>query len=108
VSDGPAEEFTVEVRPERQRVVLVPRGELDMASVGALRSELDGLVDRGVERLVVDLRKLVFVDSTGLRLLLQQSQRADATVEMIDGAEPVSRLFDLTRTRSLFRFVDGS
>jgi anti-sigma B factor antagonist len=106
--ERPPEPFTVEVRPDRKRVVLVPRGELDLASVDDLRGELDGLVNRGFERLVVDLRSLEFMDSSGLRLLLQQSQRGDATIELIDGVAPISKLFDLTGTRELLRFVKSA
>jgi anti-sigma B factor antagonist len=96
--------FTVEVRPERDRVVVVPQGELDLATIEPLRSELDGLVERGFAQVVLDLRELEFIDSSGLRLLLQQCRREDAAVSLIDGVGPVKALFDLTGTRGLLRF----
>jgi anti-anti-sigma factor len=98
--------FTVEIRPERHRVVVVPHGDLDLASVGGLADELDGLVGRGFDAIVLDLRELTFMDSTGLRLVIEQSARSDAKVTLIDGAEPVSRLFDLTGMRPALPLED--
>jgi anti-anti-sigma factor len=50
------------------------RGELDVATVATLRAELDGIDD--VRRLVLDLRGLSFIDSTGLHLLVRLRDRA--------------------------------
>jgi anti-sigma B factor antagonist len=96
--------FRVEIRPERDRVVVVPHGDLDLATIGELGEQLDGLVGRGFAAIVLDLRRLTFIDSTGLRLVVEQAARSDATITLIDGAEPVSRLFDLTGVRPTLPF----
>jgi anti-anti-sigma factor len=98
--------FRVDVLPDRNRVVVAPHGELDLATVDELRDEIDALAARGFQRIVVDLRALDFMDSTGLRLMLQQCNRTDATVALIDGAAPVSAIFDVTRTRAHLRFEE--
>jgi anti-sigma B factor antagonist len=85
-------------------VILAAHGELDLATVEQLRSECDELVSRGFDTIVLDLRGLVFLDSTGLRLILEQAARPDATVTVIDGQPIVSRLFDITGTRSVLTF----
>jgi anti-anti-sigma factor len=54
---------------------------------------------------VLDLRGLSFMDSTGLRAIVWQANRTDVTVEFIDGAPPVARLFDLTSVRQLLSFI---
>ena len=58
----------------RDAVLLYLRGELDLASVGQLRSLLGAL---GPDRraLVVDLSGLEFMDSTGLAVLLEAHAR---------------------------------
>jgi anti-sigma B factor antagonist len=96
--------FTVEIRPDRERVIVVPHGELDLATVGILRAELGGLVNRGFDSIVLDLRRLAFLDSSGLRFILEQAARADTTVTLIDGDPAVSELFDITGTRSALPF----
>jgi anti-sigma B factor antagonist len=51
-----------------------PRGELDLASAPLLRAVLDGLVMP--RSLVLDMRGLSFIDSTGLHLLTELHGRA--------------------------------
>src|SRR4051812_7918956 len=86
----PPEAFGVEVVPDRERVIVVPRGELDLLTVDHLAREIDGVVAAGLEEVVLDLRQLSFMDSTGIPLLLEQTRRTDATVRLIDGAEPIA------------------
>jgi anti-sigma B factor antagonist len=102
------EPFRVETRPDRRRVIVIPRGELDLATVDAVSSEIDELVVRGFEQIVLDLRQLSFMDSTGLRLVLRHAGRADVCVTVIDGPDAVSRLFDLTGARPAIRFEAGT
>jgi anti-anti-sigma factor len=96
--------FTVEIRPDRERVIVVPHGELDLATVELLRAEFDALASRGFPTIVLDLRRLLFLDSTGLRFILEQTGRAEPAVTLIDGVPAVSKLFDLTGTRPSLPF----
>jgi anti-anti-sigma factor len=102
---GLPEAFHVEIRPARERVVVVPHGELDMATVEDLARDIDELVATGFGEIVIDLRQLSFMDSTGLRLMVGQARRPDATVRLIDGVGTVARLFDLTGLRDVLPFV---
>lgn len=106
VALGPQEEavFGVEVRPDRDRVLVVPQGELDLATVDDVAAEVDELVERGFDAIIIDLRATTFIDSTGLRLLLTQTAREDAHVTLIDGPGPVSRVFDLADIRKVLPF----
>ena len=99
------EPFRVEVYPDRERAVVVPHGELDMSTVDRLAREIDELVASGFGNLVVDLRRLAFMDSTGLRLMVRLARRPDAEVRLIDGAAALGRLFDLTGLRDALPFV---
>ena len=101
----PPEPFDIEVRPDRERVVVVPRGELDIATVGRLAAEIDELASRGFAAIALDLRATSFMDSSGVHLLLKQMDRRDARVTIIDGGQPVRRAIDLTGVRKLLRFV---
>src|SRR4051794_34493386 len=103
-TDHPVDSFTVETRPDRERVIVAPRGELDIATVAHLAAEMDELVRVGFTALVLDLRGLEFMDVSGLRLVIGQARRHDATVELIDGPPAVARLFDLARVRAELPF----
>ena len=51
-------------------------GELDLASSAALEDELGRVIDSDGELVVLDLRELEFMDSTGLSTIVKAHQRA--------------------------------
>ena len=88
----------VELRPERERVRVVADGELDLATAPALDDQLRELHRAGFAHVVVDLRRLTFIDCAGLRALLDAHARAaaDSTKLTLLGGPPVRRLLALT------------
>jgi anti-sigma B factor antagonist len=92
------EPFSCEVRPATDHVVIAPRGELDMASVGAVEQELRRQQKAGSAKLVLDLRGLSFMDSTGLHLVSRWAEAAERdgfAFEVIPGPPAVQRVFEL-------------
>lgn len=92
------EEFCVEVVPHREVVDVVPVGELDVATVARLDAELRELLEAGFRRFVLDLRKLTFMDSSGLRLILtvHELARSDGLeVTLVPGPDAVQRVFEI-------------
>lgn len=69
--------FGAEVRQADQTVVVDVSGELCLATAPGLLARLDDL-DPGFSRLILDLRRVTFLDSTGIRLLVQMEARAQA------------------------------
>ena len=62
------------------------------------------------EVIVLDLRRLSFMDSTGLHVLVKGQQRAhEASRRLVltKGSEQVQRLLDLTHVAELMSFVDS-
>ena len=103
--------FAVEVEPHREIVSVRPRGELDLATTDLLRDRIQDLVAAGSPRVLLDLRGVTFIDSTGLRLVLELERwsRADGwTLGVVDGSPEVGRIFDLTGVRPVVPFVDGT
>jgi anti-anti-sigma factor len=92
------EEFRVDVVPERDAVRVRPVGEIDLSTVGRIRSQLDDLRDAGFRRVILDLRATTFLDSTGLRLCIdfQADSAADGTEFAIAPGPPaVQRAFQV-------------
>jgi anti-anti-sigma factor len=109
VSDRPPEPFRCEVETARGKVHVIPHGEIDLASVGLLEAKLRELRDTGFDHLVLDLREVAFMDSTGLRLILAWDQDARAEgidFELIRGTPVVQRLFEVTGLTARLRFVE--
>ena len=72
----PADSFTVEV-VEGVPVVAAP-GEIDITNAEALRSALLKAAANGHGRLVVDMTRTQFCDSSGLHTLIAAHKRAEA------------------------------
>lgn len=100
--------FRVEDRRERDIGIVVPVGELDLSTAPRVDEHLSSLVDRGTKRLVLDLRKLTFIDSTGLRLVLSWDERARSNglaFGLIQGGPEIARVFEITQLVERLSFV---
>ena len=101
--------FSVVVVPDRGEVAVEPVGEVDVSSVDALDREVRELVRAGFDQVVLDLRRVTFLDSSGLRLLLRlrnDAARGGHTLKLVPGPAEVQRVFQLTATRHLFAWRD--
>jgi anti-sigma B factor antagonist len=98
VSYEPEIEFRVEERRHENTVVLTLHGELDLASAEQVRERLDELRAAGVPALL-DIDELYFMDSSGLRLVLDAAEASDKSgwrFSLTRGPEQVQRLFEST------------
>jgi anti-anti-sigma factor len=105
---GEAVRFEVRAWPDRDRVIVAPHGELDVATVGAVRAALDELRAAGWASIVLDLREVTFIDSTGLSLLLEADGAARSTgtaFAIVDGSPAVAWLLDLVGLSEHFKRV---
>jgi anti-sigma B factor antagonist len=68
--------FSISTSDRDGRAVVVVRGELDLATAPELQAELSERLDAGQD-VVLDLRELGFLDSTGLRVLVATHARAE-------------------------------
>ncbi len=80
-------------------------GELDAATAPVLRDAVLGLLNRGVDDLVLDLRGVTFVDSTGVGSLLRIHHRqglVGGTVHFVADQPSVLRVLEVMQlTRRL-------
>jgi anti-sigma B factor antagonist len=108
LTDAPTpNRFRCEVFPERGRVRVAPAGEIDIATTSHLEFAIRELLESGFDDLLLDLTKVEFLDSTGLRLILslQTASESDGyRLRVRPGPPAVQRLFDLTGTLDLFEF----
>ena len=79
-------------------VVVEVTGEIDVATAPALRDRLLALLNRGAPDLVVDLRGVTFLDSTGVGSLLRVYHRQSllgGALHFVADQSAVLRVFDL-------------
>ncbi len=92
-------ELTIEISVSESNALVALNGELDIATAPALEERLNELSRDRLSRIVLDLRELAFIDSTGLRVVLGLASGladSDARVVIVKGPEPVQRVFALT------------
>ena len=84
---------------------VAPYGELDLASTDELTAQVHALWAGGSRCVLIDLSPLEFMDSSGLRGLLELREaaaREGNDLALRPGPPVVQRIFDLTGTRRLF------
>jgi anti-anti-sigma factor len=90
-------------------VLLRLAGELDLSSAGDVESELKRIEEGSPEAVVLDLREVRFIDSTGLRVVITADERARQggwRFSIVRGPEAVQRVFRITRLEERLDFVD--
>jgi anti-sigma B factor antagonist len=89
--------------------VVAPTGDLDLSGSRVLEGELDRLAaEPEVGAVVLDLRGLEFMDSSGLRLVIVADMRTRAAgrrFALVRGPDTVHRVFEITRMSERLEFV---
>ena len=86
-------------------------GELDLSTVAKVQEELRRVEASSPATLVVDLSKLTFLDSTGLRCIVTADERARAEgrrIVIVRGPDAVQRVFAITRLEERLEMVDDA
>jgi anti-anti-sigma factor len=107
-SDVP-EPFRIDIEPHRATVAAIAHGEIDLVSAPELATQLGELLGTGFARIVLDLRDVPFIDSSGLRVILDTDAacgRRGVEFAMVPGPTSVQRLFQLTGTDAQLQFVE--
>jgi anti-sigma B factor antagonist len=102
-----------EVRRERDGRThrLVPTGELDIATVPILERAFETVFSDGdAEVIVVDLTKLDFMDSTGVRALLEMTAVCEHTnrLRIVNGSPSVVRVLDISGVRDRLPIISSN
>ena len=98
-STPPPDLFSCDVARNGSSAWVRPAGDLDLDTVHRVESALAELREEGCGSLVLDLRRLTFMDSTGLRLVIRwhaAAREQGFRFAVVPGSEVVQRVFRLT------------
>jgi anti-anti-sigma factor len=101
-------DFDVATRRQGSTLVVVPRGEIDLATVDIVRDAVDRDRQSGQD-LVLDLREVGFMDTSGLRYVLElvdRGPREGFGVQLVRGPSAVQRVFEVSGLEPRLPFVD--
>ena len=95
VRDG---QLVVRVTEDEHSCTVSLDGELDLATCGTAEAEMLDALDTGKREVVVDMRKLEFIDSTGIALLVAALRRSESNQLRVIPSESqsVARVLRLT------------
>ncbi len=88
-----------------EAIVVVPAGDIDLATVDVLEAEIDAALAEPHAELVLDLRRVEFLDSTAIRLIVQLAR--DEAFAVVRGTGEVARVFDLVGLDGRVRMLDA-
>ena len=87
--------------------VVVVRGEIDAHTAPQLKERLLDLITEGIDRVVIDLREVTFIESVGLGTLVAVRKRlrpSDKNVCLVIGPDQtvIRRTFEITALDKVF------
>lgn len=88
---------------------VVLTGELDLSTIDRLEQELARVEGEGPTVVALDLTRLTFLDSSGLRVIVSADQRARREKRrfvVVRGPDTVQRVFSITRLDEQLELVD--
>jgi anti-sigma B factor antagonist len=98
----------VSLRRQGTAALVTAVGEIDLATVAAVREELLS-AEEGADTVVLDLREVTFLDTQGISLVVEEQLRlADAETRFVIVRAPplVQRLFDIAGVSPRLTVVD--
>jgi anti-anti-sigma factor len=110
-SHGPqGQPFSVDVKRHGTAAVILLHGDFALAHEKQFRQRVDEIPITRVEKLVLDLRDVSFVDSTGLRMILELwswSRRDDFEFGIVPGEGQAHKVLRLAGLDQALPLVDA-
>ena len=101
--------ISIRSEPNNEERLVNINGELDIATAPRVERALRSVESGQPSRIVVDLRGVKFMDSTGLRVILAadlRARQAGRALELVRGPDNVHRIFGITGLDRRLHFVD--
>ncbi len=98
-------ELSLNSRTEGVFDVVEVGGEIDVYTAPKLREALVDAVERGHKRLIVDVERVDFLDSTGLGVLvgtLKRVRAEDGSLDIVCTHERLLKIFEITGLDKVF------
>lgn len=100
--------FSLQVERNGEAILLAASGDLDLAATEPAEAEIRQAESEGVTLLVLDLKGVDFIDSSGLRVLLLAADRAAQAGRRFVVARAggqVKRVIEMTGSDKLFELA---
>ena len=95
---------------ENNVIILEIKGEVDAYAAQEFNSTMLGLLDLGHRRIVLDVSKLMFISSAGIRAILfahKEAVHLGGEIRIIGPTDQVCRIFEITGLLEILQIADG-
>jgi anti-sigma B factor antagonist len=102
-------DLTLEHRKDGDRTILEVGGEIDVYTAPKLRERLVDLIGEGHYKIIIDMGKVEFLDSTGLGVLvggLKRVRSHDGQLALVCHQERIYKIFRITGLTKVFPMYD--
>jgi anti-anti-sigma factor len=103
-------QLSTKVREAEGAILITLSGELDLSVVDQLEQVLAAAEAKQPSVMVIDLRDLQFMDSSGIRLVVGadlRAREAGRRLILIRGSDPVHRVFTIALLDKRLEFADA-
>jgi anti-anti-sigma factor len=102
--------FDVQIEQDPTGISVRVRGDIDIATIRSLEDARERVLAKAPRSVLIDLRAVGFVDSSGLKFLLEtlaRSQQEGWTLQILRPAETAMKVFMITGADKHLPFVDA-
>jgi len=90
-------------------MIIIPTADIDMSRSPVLRTAIKGELKPGLDRLIIDLSEVQYMDSSGLATLVEAMRLAknlSVTLHLASMTAKVRAIFEIARLDAFFSIVD--
>jgi anti-sigma B factor antagonist len=90
----------IDVVEMKHVTVVTPHADIDMAAATTVKRRLTELIDQGRARLVIDMGRVGYIDSSGLGAIvavMKHARAASGDIKICALQKDVSSVFEMTR-----------
>lgn len=106
-----AEELQIQTETIDDGMILRPVGEIDLSCASMLRQRLGKIQDDQPSRLIIDLSRVPYMDSSGVATLveaMQVARRGGTKLVLCGLQDKVRSIFEIARLDMVFAIVDSA
>ncbi len=95
--------------PKKEIIKIEIEGEVDVYTSIELKRELNEIIDNGTKKIIINLDKVTYIDSSGLGVLvaiLKRIRKEKGNLKLLKLTQNVKKIFEITRLTKFFEIFE--